>query len=463
MKVIIVLNDHLSYRTYIKTKSFNIIDKKFDVTYACSSLFKNKKLSNYKISGKKVIYFNISDHNRNLVYKISSLHFFSNLKKSLSYPYRYKRLLNFDILYNKNINLFKRGYLFFQNLLSKSNLWMVFYLPVISLKFLRNKFYNKYLNEIEIPSSVDNFLKKHNNEEIKIIVPSAGVDFFTISLDKLKRKYRNLKDIILINNWDNVSSKGAFWHQPNALVVWGDQTKKQAKDILGVKKNIFKLGTPSYLNFFRLRNKNIKKIYNFKYVLLAGPALPFDEISILHQLDKNISKNKIKLKIVYRPHPHRHKRSCVDNFFKEKFKNVILDNDAKKYYKKTQAKIIQNYTNLNYYPSLIKNAEFLIAPLSTMLLEGLIFYKKILVILHNDHFHYTTPARNFNNLEHLKILKNFSPLSYSYNFDDLEQSFLKTFKSFKYVNKKNYDRFLKKIVNNPKNFNKKLIKILSDI
>ena len=112
---------------------------------------------------------------------------------------------------------------------------------------------------------------------------------------------------------------------------------------------------------------------------------------------------------------------------------------------------------------MIKNSEFVIAPLTTLLIESLIFYKKVLVLLHNDDFHYETPRRVYDNMEHLKVLRNNSFLNYSYDFQDLKQVLVKTYKKRKSVNKKKIDLFLDKVIKNPKNFDKNILKLVNKL
>jgi len=96
---------------------------------------------------------------------------------------------------------------------------------------------------------------------------------------------------------------------------------------------------------------------------------------------------------------------------------------------------------LDYYPSLIQNALFIIAPLSTMLLESLIFYKKVLILSHNDDFHYTTPHRNLKYFEHLQPIRKSDFLSFSYDKTDLLEN-LKFLLKSKNINYKEYDKIL---------------------
>lgn len=459
-KILVLLESEKFIRTFLETNALDKLKSKYTVNYIfLETLRKHKSLK--KIKNK--LFYEITDLNRKLGKLTSRFFYYSNFSKSKSYKFRLKRHLNSQILYNKNIFVFFRYLLFVRGLLSKKGILHLIILPIISLKIFRNYFYKMILEKIEIPANIDNFLNKNKKNKIILIVASNGTDFITLALDRIKTSYKNVKDIIMLDNWDNISSKGGFWHKPNALITWGTQSSNDARKIFNLKSNLYEFGTPSYKNHFINRYKKEPRYYNFKYILFSGPALPFDELNVLKKIDNILQKNILLkgLKVIYRPHPVRQRRCSRDNFYKEKFKNVILDKDAKKFYRKNLHYSFN--TPLNYFPSLLKNSEFVIAPLTTLLIESLIFYKKVLILLHNDDFHYETPGRTFDNMEHLKVLKNKNFLDYSYNFEDLENVLVNAYKSRHKKNKKKINAFLEKVIKNPKNFNKNILNLVNKL
>lgn len=460
-KILVVFESHKVIRTFLETNSLAEINLKHDVNYAIlNDLKKNKNITKIK----KKLYYEYSNLNKKIAKLITRLFYYSNFTKSKSYKFRLKRHLNWHILYNKNIFFLKRYFHFLRVLISKKGLLHLFLLPIASMRIFRFYFYELILKYNKIPQNINKFLKKNKNHKIIIIVASTGIDFFTLLLDKIKKEYKNTKDIIMIDNWDNISSKGGFWHKPNALITWGTQSSNDAKKIFNIKSsNLYEFGTPSYKNYFINRYKKEKRLYDFKYILFSGPALPFDDLNALKVIDDILKNNHLfkNLKLIYRPHPMAQVRNSKFNFYNEKFNNIFLDNDSKNYYLKKKTQTFK--TPLNYFPSLIKNSEFVIAPLTTLLIESLIFYKKVLVLLHNDDFHYETPRRVYDNMEHLKVLRNNSFLNYSYDFQDLKQVLVKTYKKRKSVNKKKIDLFLDKVIKNPKNFDKNILKLVNKL
>ena len=447
MKILIIINDVLIARNFISTSSFKQLEKKQNVFFAINNDCK-------KIVGKKRGFFYKFDNSKyiKLASLITTIFMMMNMKKSISYRFRFKRMIGFHFLYNKKIFFVSRLFNFIIHLFRKRSLWYLS-LPFINVINIKNWIIHFLIKKIPIPKDIKKFFLK-NKKFDAIILPSSGIDPMAIKLDKIA-KIVTAKKIVIINNWDNISSKGFFWYKPDLLGVWGSQMFQHAQQIQSIpKKNISIVGAPQYQKYFNLREKKIKSPFKFKYFLFVGPALPFDELKVLEQLDFILENNKNfkGFKIVYRPHPHQHPRECNNNFFNFNFKNIILDPQAKNYYQKKKT----FYPNLKYYPSLLKNAKLVLAPLSTMLLESIIFRKKILVIAHSDNYHYTTPKRNLENLEHLKIINRNPLLHYSYDLLDLEKKLVQIFKDNRNKEKK-MDKFREKILINSADFQKNIL------
>jgi len=142
--------------------------------------------------------------------------------------------------------------------------------------------------------------------------------------------------------------------------------------------------------------------FNFSYILFCGCNLPFDEISALKQLDYIVSKHSDVFKdtkILYRPHPWRAQRECFDLFNKLDFKKVEIDPQvAEAYYRKDKSKGFQ--PDLKYYPVLLKNALFVVGPLTTMLIESLICGKEVLALAYDDGVHISSPHNAYRYYPH---------------------------------------------------------------
>lgn len=128
---------------------------------------------------------------------------------------------------------------------------------------------------------------------------------------------------------------------------------------------------------------------------------------VLKKLDLLIDNNKRwkNFKIIYRPHPWQKRKLLKLNL--SYFSNVIIDPQLKShYYKDLNSTKFQ--PNINYYPSLIKNAKSVITGPTSMVIKSTIFYKKTLLLgyQNNKNSSYINELKNYVHLENLNILNN---------------------------------------------------------
>ncbi|MBI2062832.1 MAG: hypothetical protein HYT61_01160 [Candidatus Yanofskybacteria bacterium] len=258
-----------------------------------------------------------------------------------------------------------------------------------------------------------------------ILLPSAGYEGLTFEIIGIAKK-KKIPTCLLVDNWDNLTSKTVLTRRPDYLVVWGKQAVEAAVRIHNIERNrVFPLGTPRFIEYLNSGGHDLSSPYNFKYILFAGIAAPFDELSTLHKLEKIIDRKGIDIKIVYRPHPWRKHRKCADTFFGYDFKHIIIDEQAKLYYKRDEMDEFNDVfmPDLKYYPKLLANMEFMICPLSTMMIEGLLFGKKVFVPVYDDGVHFTNPKNLLARHEHFKGINKFKNIYLVDKHEDLEKLF----------------------------------------
>jgi len=390
-KILIFISSDLFIRNYIYTKSFKEIEKKYNCFYLLSSNVTLKKeinekkilgTINYKINEiKKFNYFNLKN-------------FILNEQKSKSIKFAIKIILNLKIFYKEQSIFINVTFFFLRIIANLKKRIYVYYIKFLS----KLKDFNLINPGYEINKNLKTIIKNLNPN--LIIVPTQGqqIDYYDIL--RLSKK-ENITTLALIDNWDNMSIRPHQKIKANFYGVWGEQSKLHGKKIQNISlKKIFLLGTPRYSNYFIERKKIIKSLYPFKYILFL------ETFGITENLDKiffsleNLIKKNIKFKdykIIYRPHPWRKDKNTIDL---SKFQNIILDTQIKNQYlnKNFQTSF---QPKLDYYPSLIKNSEFVISGPGSMIIESLIFYKKILLLMHdkNEKFgHYAY----YSNYEHCK-------------------------------------------------------------
>ncbi len=229
-----------------------------------------------------------------------------------------------------------------------------------------------------------------------IISPSQGLD--SLAVDAARSGHaRGMPVIGLMYNWDNLSSKAAFATPPDYLGVVGRQSAEHAELIHGFSRaRVGILGSP-YIDrrYFHHELGSTRSPFDFPYVLFAGCYQPFDERSTLEALDQEVERRALGLKIVYLPHPHRLRREIDDFVDEAEFRHVVIHPQMREQYVKSHAgrqASTPDRLRLDDYPPLIENAEFVVCPLSTMMLEAAIIGKRVLVIGYHDGVHSTSPG-----------------------------------------------------------------------
>jgi hypothetical protein len=229
-----------------------------------------------------------------------------------------------------------------------------------------------------------------------VIAPTGGYD--TLVWDGLRSaRELGIPTLVLVHNWDNLSSKGAFAVRPDYLGVWGEQSAEHAERIHGFPRDrVGVLGVPTFDHYFRHPADSTESPFPFRYALFAGCFAPFDELSALEGLEQAIEEQGLDLKVVYRPHPHRRPRKRPDFFDEHRFEHVVLDPQMRDIYLASFDEGAERpkplFPALDYYPALFEHTELVICPLSTMIVEAAIFEKPVVVIAYDDGIHRDSPA-----------------------------------------------------------------------
>lgn len=262
-----------------------------------------------------------------------------------------------------------------------------------------------------------------------IIVPAAVYGSLDLELARIAKRF-NIPSFFLIENWDNLGGRMIYPYAPDYLGVWSHQGAEHAMRFRNFKeKNIFILGASRFINYFNRERGDLSSPYPFQFMLYAGSSLPYNELEVLHKLDSLISKYRPDLKVIFRPGLVQHARNCPDVFFEYDFKNIILDIPARAYYKKEAGHKVKDgfnpvYTpDMSYFPRLFANMEFLICPLSTMMLEGLIFRKRVYGLAHDDGIHWRNLKYLYTNYGHFRGIEKVENSAIIHRLEDLEKIF----------------------------------------
>jgi len=432
-RILFIISSDLFVRNYIRTGVIDSISKKYDCKIVVNGKIFNKddveKLENfagYYISDPK------EDIKRS---NFMNVILWRYRKKSTTFQFRIMRMFGLQ-----NLNFFsslaqlKQFLSFVKKKLSRTSkplqyiffgtfFIFPFFIFFYKMKLILNKSLEKYIESIK-PDL--------------ILFPSSAFDPIGYDILEIGTK-KKVITLFLIDNWDNLSSKTVFQRKPDFITVWGRQSLEHGVKIQGLKeKQIIEIGTPRFNIYYKTLNNLPKSPLNGKFVLFTGAALPMDETGALKELDEEIEQNRDiygDIKIIYRPHPWRQGTNDFDESY---FKHVELDMQMKDHYLrlkkrdelfKERVELVDFQPSIDYYPAILGNALFIVAPLTTMALEALIMEKKVLLIVYDDGQHFTTPKNVFKYYEHFRGIEKLNGFVFCEEKSRLKQQFRETYVS----------------------------------
>jgi hypothetical protein len=428
-KILIVVSSDIFVRNYILTDAFHQIEEEFECFYIANTNVTNTKP--IKCKNNFIGFYEINSKSKSINQKIFNALTWRHKSRSKSFQYRLLRStpsLRAVIKGPRKTLIFR----FFK--------WAILK-PLINIKRMLITFdsvaeiYMNYLVS-RLTHSKELEYAIENNEYKYLIYPSTAYEPEWLDLVRLCRK-NSTKSFFLVDNWDNLSSKTVALEKPDYISVWGQQSKEHAIKIHEFDSNqIFLMGTPRFDSYFKLRNSEIKSYFDFPYILFVGTALNFDEEQILYFINDLIEKNKDSLsglKVIYRPHPWRQNHIKIEPSYG---KNIITDPQS---LTGGDDKSIAYQPDLNYYPSLLKNAEYIMGGLTSMLIEGLIFYKQFLAFVIDDGTYMTNMKNAWLYFEHFKGLDSIDAITINESFEEIEKNILSCLDKRLSLNKQTLD------------------------
>ena len=410
-KIAIIFDHDIILRNFLETGAFSKLFEKNSVDLIFP---KNHKRVTSTYSGELKSYYINIDEKRS--YKIRLL-------------YHYQRAATLHIRKNiKDRNIKEKT---IKNIIGKKKFFLFFILSKIKLFFLFKLIYESFF--IKKNSKFFDFLNKENYDYV--LHPTVLEGLFIYDLIKYKEKNSKTKIIFLMNSWDNPSNKALFDGFPHLIGVWGEQTKNHCIDLLKIpKENIIVTGSAQlsmYKDFKINLTKNEKKTFCY-----AGSSLGVNETQHLNIIDEIIENKKINIKVIYKPHPWKlfHKN---EKLFEEKnFSNVKIDESSIQNYearyegKKFELNLMKNQNTLET----LRNIDFLITPLSTIMLEAAICGIPFALYIPND----------INELN-----KNF----FGHQNHLISQEFIQKMEAPVFSNINDYEKILKELVKKNKDYN----------
>lgn len=245
-----------------------------------------------------------------------------------------------------------------------------------------------------------------------IIHPTVLAGVYVNDLGMASRR-RGIPLVMIMNSWDNPSTKRAMTGKPDWLLVWGPQTQAHAVKYIGMQKTRAVCFGAAQFDVFRMspritrsdfcRNHQISE--NAKILLYAGSSKGTDEFAHLVMIDNAIESGQLgDVVVVYRPHPWGGAGAGGHRILDHPWKHVRIESSMRSYLERLRHGK-PGITTPDYRDThdVLSSVDFLVSPLSTIIIEGALHGKPVMCFLPSTagsdrHFELTLPLTHFDDL-----------------------------------------------------------------
>jgi hypothetical protein len=138
------------------------------------------------------------------------------------------------------------------------------------------------------------------------------------------------KWMMVVENWDNISSKLDTNRNPTYLGVWSPQTARHANELYKFPKERIRV-----IGSARVNRETISKLQRSVpkgvglesktfTIFYPGAGVQYETFAFISELKKSINSHSSLVKLIYRPHPLSIKEYGVD-FFKQWESEIEID------------------------------------------------------------------------------------------------------------------------------------------
>jgi hypothetical protein len=245
-----------------------------------------------------------------------------------------------------------------------------------------------------------------------IIHPSVLAGVFINDLVTASQ-LRGIPLVVIMNSWDNPSTKRAMTGQPDWLLVWGPQTQAHAIKFLDMTEaRVICFGAAQfdvYLNRPRIDREEFCGRHGIdpsaRVLLYAGSSKGTDEFSHLRQLDHAIARGELgHTVVVYRPHPWGEGGKGGGRILDHPWEHVRIEATMRGYLERVKTGspgiTMPDYRDTH---DVLASVDALISPLSTIIIEGALHGKPVMCFLPDEderggHYSLALPLTHFDEL-----------------------------------------------------------------
>jgi hypothetical protein len=225
-------------------------------------------------------------------------------------------------------------------------------------------------------------------------------------------KRRNIPLVVIMNSWDNPSTKRAMIGNPDWLLVWGEQTHRHAVDLAGMPpERTLKFGAAQFEVYRESPQMNRDEFCELNGVDPALPLLVYAgsskgtrEIDHLRQLDAAVESGALPpVNILYRPHPWGNGGEGGANILDEPWRHVAIEHSMREYLEQVRAAQTQIcLSDYRHTHEVLTHCDALISPLSTIILEAALHGKPAMCFLpvndQSNHFRNDSRLMHFQDM-----------------------------------------------------------------
>jgi hypothetical protein len=225
-------------------------------------------------------------------------------------------------------------------------------------------------------------------------------------------KRRNIPLVVIMNSWDNPSTKRAMIGNPDWLLVWGEQTHRHAVELAGMPpERTLKFGAAQFEVYREPPQMDRGEFCDLNDVDPALPLLVYAgsskgtrEIDHLRQLDAAVESGALPpVNILYRPHPWGNGGEGGVNILDEPWRHVAIEHSMREYLEQVrtgQTEIcLADYRHTH---EVLTHCDALISPLSTIILEAAVHGKPAMCFLpdtnQSNHFQNDSRLMHFRDM-----------------------------------------------------------------
>lgn len=245
-----------------------------------------------------------------------------------------------------------------------------------------------------------------------LIMPSSEIDGITTDYIAEARAI-DLKTIVAIDNWDNLTSKSVYVVLPDYITVMGDRCVVHANRIHNFESDsVLTFGLPRFdAHRKHLMAGNTPRIKAKKRVLYAGFSLAHSEKrvvdAIADHLDNKYGPDSIE--VHYRPHPIPIKR--IDDY-ELRNKNIVIF-EHQNLGRTGLPAMDEGFINA------IDSADVVIGAPTTLMLEAMLLERPCIIDLTTDSYHRTTASNAAKHFLHMQDLISVPGLHIGNSIDDI--------------------------------------------